>query len=289
MANLKHTLLCKIVKRMQQKCFGLFVNHVILWNRVLNWWSKSLTKEIIDLQLLGFFRVLASWLLSSVSLNVVPQNMFKTKRLVALGTFVHLFARMADKVRWFLRVAKRPNDLLHWAHLCNFSPLCMMRWLFRWTAWPNDLLHWANLCNFAPLLVVSKCVLRLPAWPNDLLHWAQVCAFSPLCASKCLLRSPASPNDLLHWVHLCDFSPLWETRCLFRVSAKPNDFVHCAHLCTFSPLWVKRCFLVKWYIALCTIVNLLTTVSEKMSLQIISLSKWFFTLSTFVHLFSAVS
>ena len=110
MDNLKHTLLCKILKRTHQKCFGLFVNHVILWNRVLNWWSKSLTKEIIDLQLLGFFRVLASWLLSSVSLNVVPQNMFKTKRLVALGTFVHLFARMADKVipqsskktKWFV-------------------------------------------------------------------------------------------------------------------------------------------------------------------------------------------
>ena len=59
---------------------------------------KSLIKEIIDLQLLGFFRVLAVLLLSSVSINVVPKRMFKTKRLVALGTFVHLFTTMGDQV-----------------------------------------------------------------------------------------------------------------------------------------------------------------------------------------------
>ena len=41
--------------------------------------GKSLIKEIIDLQLLCFFRVLAVLLLSSVSLDVVPKNMSITK------------------------------------------------------------------------------------------------------------------------------------------------------------------------------------------------------------------
>ena len=79
--------------------------------------------------------------------------------------------------------------------------------------------------------------------------------------------SGGQPHQMifLQWAHLCTLSPLWVSKWLFRWEAWPNDLLH------WPFMW------------------LLSTVSDLVVLQVISLGKWFVTLSTFVQFFSTVN
>ena len=73
----------------------------------------------------------------------------------------------------FFKCPARPNDLLHCAHLCNFSPVWIIMWILKWLTHSNPFLHCANLCAFSPEWV-SLWLFRLPAWSNVFLHWSHL-------------------------------------------------------------------------------------------------------------------
>ena len=95
--------------------------------------------------------------------------------------------------RCLFRWASRPNDLLHWAHLCSFSPVWVIRCLFRWADKPKDLSHWAHLCNFAPLWV-RRC--QITCWTK---RFVALSTFSQL-RSRMRQQMPAQIAGIWKWL-----------------------------------------------------------------------------------------
>ena len=103
------------------------------------------------------------------------QVSFQISSISALFTIVQLIPRMSLRVtKCFFKCPARPNDLLHCAHLCNFSPVWIIMWILRWQTHSNPFLHcW--LCAFCIVclhrmgelvIIQTKCFLALVAFEN---------------------------------------------------------------------------------------------------------------------------
>ena len=81
------------------------------------------------------------------------------KWLAALYTIVQFLSSVNHHV--VLSLLASANDLLHCAHLCDFSPVWIIMWVLSLPAKTNDLLHSAHLCDFSTERV-SLWAFRLP-------------------------------------------------------------------------------------------------------------------------------
>ena len=89
----------------------------------------------------------------------------------------------------------------------NLKKQFQSKCFFRVSDWVNDLSHYPHGCNFSPVWM-SKWVLMLPVCQNAFLHSVQLCGFSPLWWSMCLFKLSASLCNSLRWPHGWGFSSL---------------------------------------------------------------------------------
>ena len=128
----------------------------------------------------------------------------------------------------FLSFPYSQIDVLHWAHLNNFSPLWVSKCFFKTAPWLNDFPYLIGVCNFS-LAWKIMCFFRSPAWPNDLSHWSHLCNFSPEWGNKCLVIWLIYRNDLIHIVQGCLSAILKLLTCLQQLLIMTNDSLSWCH------------------------------------------------------------
>ena len=142
-------------------------------------------------------------LLSAVNEQVPLQIYNFTEGFAAIWTKMHLYPTVCQS-KWVFRCPASLNDLLHSAHLCDFSLLWMSMWVFRFTAWLNDLLHSEHIC------VTSLQCESTYGWPvgwNIWMTWhtsckdvSLLCPRSDLFSCSCLLTmTEESLSPLFIW------------------------------------------------------------------------------------------